>query len=41
MYDDEQSLSLYPGDDTGLVAEISLPYHTAADLRAAGVMVES
>lgn len=41
MYDDEQKLTLYPADGAGLVAEISLPYHTGADLRAAGMMVES
>lgn len=41
MYDDEQSLALYPAEGAGLVAEISLPYHTSADLRASGAMVES
>lgn len=35
LYGDAQSLGLRPAEGGGLVAEISLPFHTAAELRAA------
>ena len=34
LYGSEQSLELRSGDGDGLVAEVSLPYHTRSDLRA-------
>ncbi|HEY0969932.1 MAG TPA: histidine kinase [Gemmatimonadales bacterium] len=37
LYGAEQHLRLTPAEGGGLVAEISLPYHTASDLRAAAV----
>jgi len=37
LYGQEQSLALRPAPGGGLVAEVSLPYHTRADLRAPGV----
>ncbi|MEO7512935.1 MAG: histidine kinase [Gemmatimonadaceae bacterium] len=37
LYGSEQSLELRPVASGGVVAEVSLPYHTAADLRIAGV----
>ena len=38
LYGSDQSLTLHPvSDGVGLVAEVTLPYHTRADLRAAAV----
>ncbi|MFN2398183.1 MAG: sensor histidine kinase [Gemmatimonadaceae bacterium] len=37
LYGNFQSLTLRAADGTGLVAEVTLPYHTRSDLRAAGV----
>ncbi len=37
LYGAEQHLRLEPGAGGGLVAEISLPFHTSADLRAAAL----
>jgi signal transduction histidine kinase len=37
LYGEEQSLTLRPGASGGAIAEVSLPYHTAADFRIAGV----
>ncbi len=37
LYGEEQSLALRPADGRGMEAEVTLPYHTPADLRAAGV----
>ena len=37
LYGDDASLALRPADGGGLLAEVSLPYHTSADLRASGV----
>ncbi|HEX5580152.1 MAG TPA: ATP-binding protein, partial [Gemmatimonadaceae bacterium] len=39
LYGTEQHLRLAPAEGGGLVAEISLPYHTVSDLRAAAVPV--
>jgi two-component system, LytTR family, sensor kinase len=41
LYGSEQSLTLRAGEGGGLVAEVSLPYHTQADLRAAAVAAEA
>ncbi|HTY50782.1 MAG TPA: histidine kinase [Steroidobacteraceae bacterium] len=41
MYGPVQSLMLLPAAGGGLVAEVSLPYHTSSDLRAAAVLPES
>ncbi|HUN76162.1 MAG TPA: histidine kinase [Steroidobacteraceae bacterium] len=41
LYGSDQSLTLRAGDGGGLVAEVSLPYHTQADLRAAAVAAEA
>lgn len=39
LYGAEQTLTLRPApNDVGLVAEVTLPYHTRADLRATGVL---
>ena len=40
MYGPEQSLMLRPADGGGLVAEVSLPYHTSSDLRAQAIAPE-
>ncbi|HEU0053637.1 MAG TPA: histidine kinase [Longimicrobium sp.] len=40
LYGDDAWLALRPGEGGGMEAEIALPYHTAADLRAAGVVEE-
>lgn len=40
MYGSAQSLALRPAQDGGLIAEVSLPYHTRADLRATAVAAE-
>jgi two-component system, LytTR family, sensor kinase len=38
LYGSDQSLTLHPAPDSvGLVAEVTLPYHTRADLRATAV----
>lgn len=37
LYDSAQSLTLRAAEEGGLVAEVTLPYHTRADLRATGV----
>jgi LytS/YehU family sensor histidine kinase len=37
LYGEEQSLTLRAGASGGAVAEVSLPYHTAAAFRVAGV----
>jgi two-component system, LytTR family, sensor kinase len=37
LYGPEQSLTLRPAEGGGLIAEVSLPYHTQADLRIAAV----
>ncbi len=37
LYGEEQSLELRPAAGGGVIAEVSLPYHTGADLRIAGV----
>jgi sensor histidine kinase YesM len=37
LYGHEQALTLRPADGGGVEAEVTLPYHTAGDLRAAGV----
>ncbi|HEU0014537.1 MAG TPA: histidine kinase [Longimicrobium sp.] len=37
LYGDAQALSLRPAEGGGMVAEVVLPYHTAADLRVSGV----
>jgi sensor histidine kinase YesM len=34
LYGDDQSLSLRPAAEGGTVAEVTLPYHTGADLHA-------
>jgi LytS/YehU family sensor histidine kinase len=36
LYGPEQALTLKPGDDGGVEAEVTLPYHTARDLHAVG-----
>lgn len=41
LYGPEQSLTLRPADSGGLIAEVSLPYHTQADLRIAAVTAEA
>lgn len=41
LYGAEQSLTLRAGEDGGFVAEVSLPYHTPADLRTAAVAAEA
>lgn len=41
LYGSEQSLVLRPADGGGLVAEVSLPFHTQADLRIAAAAVEA
>jgi two-component system, LytTR family, sensor kinase len=42
LYGPEQSLTLRPADGgDGLIAEVSLPYHTQADLRIAAVSAEA
>jgi len=41
LYGGEQSLSLRPAEGGRVVAEIRLPYHTRADLRAAAVATPS
>jgi two-component system, LytTR family, sensor kinase len=41
LYGSDQSLTLRTGEGGGLVAEVSLPYHTQADLRAAAVAAEA
>jgi two-component sensor histidine kinase len=40
LYGAHQTLTLAPGAAGGAVAEVSLPYHTRSDLRAAGVNFE-
>ena len=37
LYGDAQTLSLRSGSDGGTIATVSVPYHTTADLRTAGV----
>jgi len=37
LYGTAQSLTLRPAETGGLIAEVSLPFHTGADLRATGV----
>jgi two-component system LytT family sensor kinase len=37
LYGSAQSLTLRPAETGGLIAEVSLPFHTGADLRATGV----
>jgi two-component system LytT family sensor kinase len=37
LYGDAQSFTLTPAEGGGTVAEVTLPYHTAADLRVSGV----
>jgi two-component system LytT family sensor kinase len=37
LYGDAQSFALAPAEGGGTVAEVTLPYHTAADLRVSGV----
>ena len=37
LYGNAQALALRPADGGGVEAEVTLPYHTAADLHAAGV----
>jgi two-component system, LytTR family, sensor kinase len=37
MYGPVQSLTLLPAEGGGLIAEVTLPYHTSSDLRAAAV----
>ena len=37
LYGDAQSFTLRPAEGGGTVAEVTLPYHTAADLRVSGV----
>lgn len=37
LYGDAQSFALTPAEGGGTVAEVTLPYHTAADLRVSGV----
>jgi two-component system LytT family sensor kinase len=37
LYGDAQSFTLAPAEGGGTVAEVTLPYHTAADLRVSGV----
>jgi two-component system LytT family sensor kinase len=37
LYGGEASLSLAPAEGSGTLAEVSLPYHTRADLHAAGI----
>ncbi len=41
LYGAEQSLTLRQAEDGGFVAEVSLPYHTPADLRTAAVAAEA
>jgi two-component system, LytTR family, sensor kinase len=41
LYGSDQSLTLRTGESGGLIAEVSLPYHTQADLRAAAVAAEA
>jgi two-component system, LytTR family, sensor kinase len=41
LYGSDQSLTLRAGEGGGLVAEVSLPYHTQADLRAAAIAAEA
>jgi len=41
LYGPDQSLVLRPGADGGLLAEVSLPYHTHADLRTSAMAVEA
>jgi two-component system, LytTR family, sensor kinase len=38
LYGADQSLTLRPAEGGGALAEVRLPYHTRADLRAAGVV---
>jgi two-component system LytT family sensor kinase len=40
LYGGAQSLTLRSAPEGGLIAEVTLPYHTRADLRAAGVASE-
>jgi two-component system LytT family sensor kinase len=40
LYGSAQSLTLREAPEGGLIAEVTLPYHTGADLRAAGVADE-
>ncbi|HTW38837.1 MAG TPA: histidine kinase [Steroidobacteraceae bacterium] len=40
LYGSEQSLTLRTGEGGGLIAEVSLPFHTQADLRTAAVAAE-
>jgi LytS/YehU family sensor histidine kinase len=37
LYGSAQSLNLRPAEGGGLIAEVSLPFHTRADLRATAV----
>ncbi len=41
LYGSDQSLTLRSAEGGGLVAEVSLPYHTQADLRIAAVAAEA
>jgi two-component system, LytTR family, sensor kinase len=41
LYGAEQSLALRAAADGGFIAEVSLPYHTPADLRTAAVAAEA
>lgn len=40
LYGGAQSLTLRQGTEGGLIAEVTLPYHTRADLRATAVTDE-
>lgn len=41
LYGSDQSLTLRSADGGGLIAEVSIPYHTQADLRIAAVAAEA
>ncbi len=41
LYGSEQSLTLRAGEGGGLIAEVSLPFHTQTDLRIAAVAAEA
>src|SRR5690606_24635384 len=41
LYGSSQSLDLFPVEGGGVVAEVSIPYHTGADLRTTSVAVNA
>jgi two-component system, LytTR family, sensor kinase len=41
LYGSEQSLTLRPASDEGVIAEVSIPYHKRSDLRTTGIVAHA